>query len=159
MTEGTKSYLIGCHQFFLHPLFVFIAWRLEYKMWPKLREVIAIILHDIGICGRNYLSDDNAKIGHWILGADIAYKLLGQEGYFLTAGHAKEESGLGESLLARADKRSRLIEPKWWSAFYKLVEPPLRGNSNKWRKLVAENLKQENPIGNHQLYLKHRQNR
>lgn len=156
MTEGTKSYLIGCHQFLLHPLCVFLAWRLEYKTWPKLWHITCIILHDIGICGRNYLSDDRAKIGHWMLGADIAYKLLGQEGFFLTAGHAKEESGFDESLLARADKRSWLVAPMpwlWWNYWVEgwKIKP------GEWKKMVVENLRQKNPIGNHQLYLKHKE--
>ena len=72
MTEGTKSYLIGCHQFLLHPLFVLMAWRLEYKSWPKWWEIIGIFLHDVGVCGRQYLSDDKAKEGHWRKGSKMA---------------------------------------------------------------------------------------
>ena len=56
LSEGTKSYLIGSHQFLLHPIWVLLAWRLEYKSWPKWWEIICIFLHDIGICGRQYLS-------------------------------------------------------------------------------------------------------
>lgn len=167
MTEGTKSYLIGCHQFLLHPLCVFLAWRLEYKTWPKWWEVVCIFLHDVGICGRQYLSNDNAKIGHWEKGASIVHKLFYQRGntsrcwdaYFFIAGHT-HESGFPANRLARADKRSHLVAPTWWQWWYYWIEgygkhgaasPP------RWRELVAENLKKEKPIDSHQLYIKHRQ--
>jgi len=170
MTEGTKSYLIGCHQFLLHPLFVLLAWRLEHKSWPKWWEVICIFLHDVGICGRQYLSDDTAKIGHWNKGAELAFYIgdlftrntsASLMMYYICAGHCPEESHFQKSKLWRPDKRSWLIAPMWWLWWNYWVEwsgkgigvtkPPL------WRKLVAENLKQKNPIGNHQLYLKNRQ--
>ncbi len=119
MTEGTKSYLIGCHQFLLHPLWVIMAWRLEYKSWPKWWQAVCIFLHDIGIYGRQYPSDDKAKIGHWEKGAKLAMLLLNfgplrYAGPFLfIAGHTCE-SRYPESLLARADKRSMLTAPMWW---------------------------------------------
>ena len=169
MTEGTKSYLIGCHQFFLHPLFVLLAWRLEYESWPKWWQTICIFLHDVGICGRQYLSDDKAKVGHWNKGAEWAFYigyLLKRNNisaltmYYFCAGHT-QESHFSESRLARADKRSWLVAPMWWLWWNYWVEWSGKGIGvtppPKWRKLVAKNLKQKNPIGNHQLYLKHRE--
>lgn len=171
MTEGTKSYLIGCHQFLLHPLWVLLAWRLEYKSWPKWWELICIFLHDCGVCGRQYLSDDKAKIGHWEKGADLSFKVvwhLGQHrrsylayrSHDLVAGHCPEESGYCESRLSRADKRSWLVVPMWWKWCNYWVEwsgkgigvtpPPI------WTELVKENLKRTKPLGNHELYLKNR---
>jgi len=178
MTEGTKSYLIGCHQFLLHPLWVLLAWRLEYKCWPKCWEILGIFLHDIGICGRQYLSDDKGKIGHWRKGAfltsSIVYRLvygklypraikwllLPTKAFDFCAGHCPEESGFPESKLSRADKRSWLVAPicwLWWNYWIEWnnkgigVTPP-----PKWRKLVKENLKRERPMGNHQLYMRNR---
>ena len=170
MTEGTKSYLIGCHQFFWHPLWVLMAWRLEYKSWPKWWEIICIFLHDVGICGREYLSDDSAKRGHWKMGADLSEIIicritgdcrLSFHADFLCGGHAPKESGYSESRLFRPDKRSHLVCPKWlqwwqhWVEFdkagIKVTTPPV------WRKLVAENLKRKNPTGSHELYIKNRQ--
>ena len=169
MTEGTKSFLIGCHQFFIHPLFVLMAWKLEYKSWPKWWEIVCIFLHDIGICGREYLSDDKAKIGHWYKGAILALSFMrythkrqcdtkGLIAFNLCAGHCPGESEWPESKLSRADKRSWLIAPTWWLwwnywiefAGIEAAKPP------KWRALVAENLKRKNPIGNHELYLRNR---
>lgn len=168
MTEGTKSYLIGCHQFFFHPLWVLLAWRLEYKSWPKWWETIAVLLHDIGICGRQYLSDDGAKKGHWKLGTSLADALVNRltgvkrvvwwEVCRLCAGHCSEESGWPESKLSRADKRSRLVAPMWWTWWEYWVEfsDIKAAGPKQWRKAVAENLKREKPIGNHELHIRTR---
>lgn len=170
MKEGTRSYLFGCHQFLLHPLWVLLAWRLEYKSWPKWWEIIAIFLHDIGICGRQYLSNDEAKIGHWRKGTHLSFyivrKLTGSicKGAilagFLCAGHCPEESNFPESKLSRADKRSWLVAPMWWLWFNYWVEWQGKGlgvtKPLEWKKLVAENLKRKNPIGSHELYVRNR---
>ncbi len=172
MTEGTKSYLIGCHQFLLHPLWVLLAWRLEYKSWPKWWELICIFLHDIGICGRQYLSDDTAKKGHWYLGAHLASDFIWMlnrrsflhiDAYKFCAGHSST-SVFAKSKLWRADKRSWLVAPMWWLWWNYWIEwsgkkglgvtkPPL------WKKIVAENLRKRNPKGSHELYIKHRKQR
>ena len=175
MTEGTKSYLIGCHNFVFHPLWVLLAWRLEYQSWPRWWEIICILLHDIGICGRNYLSDDEAKVGHWYRGAKLACRIVGtikkEPVYWITdddwkeplwkqavemcAGHCPEESRYPESRLSRADKRSRLVAPMWWTWWEYWVEfSGIKAAGPKhWRKAVAENLKRERPLGNHELHL------
>lgn len=177
MNEGTKSYLFGCHQFLMHPLQVIRAWRMEYGTWPEWWQIIGIFLHDIGVCGRQYLSDDKAKIGHWKRGAHLArdivrficLKLKYSDSkraiivvstFYLCAGHCPEESGFDESKLSRADKRSWVIAPMWWlwSNYYiewhgkviGVTPPPV------WKALVAENLKRQKPLGNHELYLKNR---
>jgi len=123
MKEGTKSVLFGCHNPLMHGIWVLIAWRLEYKSWPKWWEVVGIFLHDIGVSRRQYLSDDQAKIGHWFKGASLAagivYK-ISKKTYLHTltwefvAGHCPEESHYPMSKLARADKRSWLVAPSWW---------------------------------------------
>jgi len=130
MTEGTKSFLVGCHQFLLHPLWVLMAWRLRFKKWPAWWQVICIFLHDVGICGRNYLFDPEAKKGHWELGAqwsaELVWKLTSIEekarllsvgwtrAYSLCAGHSPSDSGFPRSDLFWADKMSWLVAPMWW---------------------------------------------
>lgn len=164
MTEGTKSYLIGCHQFLLHPIWVLLAWRLEYKSWPKWWEIICIFLHDIGICGKQYLSDDYAKKGHWYWGGHYAGRIvyrfkrqwhLGWVARRFCWGHSSE-SGFPKSKLWKADKRSWLVAPMWWLWLNYYIEWHGKGigvtRPPKWRKLVYENLKKENPIGSHRLY-------
>jgi len=170
MKEGTKSVLFGCHNPILHGIFVLMAWKLEYKAWPKWWEIICIFLHDIGVWGRQYLSDDDAKIGHWETGAHFAVWLfnfgplrfanLGGAPFLFIAGHAPEESGYPKSKLWKPDKRVWLVAPLWllwWNYWVEwsnnsigVTKPPL------WRKLVVENLKSIEPIGNHELYIQNR---
>lgn len=186
ISEGTRSYLIGCHQFFLHPLFVLLAWKLEYHSRPKWWEIICIFLHDIGICQRQYLSNDKAKVGHWEQGAKLVCRIVGtiiddsrywvwnrkkdpwempfwMQAYLLCAGHCPEESGFPESKLSRADKRSWLVAPMWWLWWNYWVEwhgkdfgTTLYDATAGWKRQVAENLRSENPTGSHELYLRNR---
>lgn len=166
MREGTKSVLFGCHNPILHGIFVLMAWRLEYKSWPKWWELIGIFLHDIGVWGRQYLSDDKAKIGHWRLGASwtsviVAY-LHGpsKDAYLFVAGHCPKESGAIKSKLWKPDKRVWIVAPMcllWWNYWIEwsgngigVTKPPI------WKKLVDENLKKSEPIGNHELYIQNR---
>jgi hypothetical protein len=157
--EGTKSYLMGCHQFLLHPLWVLLAWRLEYKSWPKFWQIVCIFLHDIGHIGKQYLSNPYEKQIHWVPGANIAEKLFGIKGFRFVAGHSSQ-SGFSKSKLWKADKRSWLVAPMWWlwinyyiewhNSPHKITPPPL------WKNLMRQNLASDNPIGSHELYLKHR---
>lgn len=150
MTEGTKSYLFGCHHFFFHPLWVMIAWIKHFKCLPRWWEFVCIILHDIGIYGKNYLSGD--KSGHWVRGAVIADKLFGLKGFMLIAGHTTE-SRFPKSKLFRADKESWLIAPKLWMWWNHFLEDFGSINPTKWRGLVKENLNRRHPKDSHQLFL------
>jgi len=167
LKEGTRSYLIGSHQFLLHPLWVLFAWRLEYKGWPKWWEIICIFLHDVGVCGRQYLSDDGAKKGHWMLGAWWSYLIvwklsrnpyLGQVAAWTCAGHCPGESSLPhlpvhESKLFRADKRSWLIAPMWWLWSNYWIEDFSITTPRTWRRLVEENLREPKMKSSHALFL------
>lgn len=161
MTEGTKSYLFGCHQFFLHPLWILFAWRLEYGSWPRLWEIICIFLHDVGICGRQYMSDDEAKAGHWQLGGVIAQQFflawglpkIARRSFDFIAGHCPHESGFPKSMMFRPDKRSYLVAPMWWKWWNYWVEGFKITNPVVWTELVRENLESEVPMEHHELYL------
>lgn len=154
MNEGTKSYLFGCHHFFIHPLLVLIAWIKEYKTFPKFWELICIFLHDIGHVGKQYLSDPKEKQKHWMLGADIAYKLFGLKGFYLIAGHTTQNSH-PRSKLFIPDKKSWLIAPNWWLWLnYKIEDFQSEAAKPKaWKALVSENVKNGYPKGNHEMYL------
>ena len=162
MNEGTKSYLFGCHQFFFHPLWVLFAWRLEYKSWPKLWQIICILLHDVGIIGRQYIAVDESKLGHWMLGANIAQRLflrldmpkIAWKSWVLIAGHCPNESSLPKSKLFISDKRAYLIEPMWmkWLNYY--LEDFRISNPIDWTERVRANLKCREPLGSHELYLR-----
>lgn len=186
MTEGTRSYLFGCHHFLMHPIQDIRGWWYEHGRWPCWWEIIAIFCHDIGVCGRQYLSVPGAKAGHWRKGANLARRIVrdvyrvkawllrrhrytlsrlmarayGEEAYRLVAGHCPEESGYPRSNLFRPDKRCWVIAPMWWlwSNYYVewcgknvgVTPPPV------WKELCRKNLETENPIGNHELYEKHK---
>lgn len=151
MTEGTKSYLIGCHQFLIHPLCVLWAWRKWYGSWPKFWQIVCIFIHDIGICGRQYLSDKNAKMGHWELGTKWAYILFGNKGAMFCAGHTPEFAG-PRSDLWYADKYSWVVAPMWWLWNNFRVERFQVTNPLEWKILVAKNLLKENHFSSHKLY-------
>jgi len=156
MTEGTKSYLFGCHQFFMHPLMVIIAWIKLFNSFPMFWELVCIFLHDIGHIGKNYLSDYEQKKKYWELGANIADKLFGKKGYYLIALHTKQ-SGIGknaQSTLLYADKYSWVIAPVWWLRLNDKVEAFGKQRSlETWRKMVKENWDKGCPQGNHEIYL------
>ena len=167
MTEGTKSYLIGCHQFFLHPLWVLMAWRLEYKSWPAWWELICILFHDIGICGRQYLSDDKAKDGHWYLGAHYASDLLWMfnrrsslhiAAYKMCGGHSPLESNFPKSKLFRADKRARIVMPTWmmWPEYWIEIKKAGGVNPPEWRKVLKKKLASGEIFNGHELYIETR---
>jgi hypothetical protein len=152
MTEGTKSYLIGCHSFIMHPLMVLKAWKWWFGKYPKLWQIVCIFLHDIGICGRQYISDNDAKFGHWELGARLAGYLFGLKGSLFCAGHTPEFSG-PRSDLWYADKASWLVAPLWWLwSNYRLegfqVSHPLQ-----WQIIIAKNLLAENHFSSHQIFI------
>lgn len=161
MTEGTRSLLIGCHSFIMHPLMVIKAWRWWFGHWPKPWQIICIVVHDWGVAGRQYLSNNNAKYGHWMLGAVIAKKLFGDKGSAFVAGHTPESSEQGwvRSDLWYADKASWLVAPLWWLWLNYRLEKFQVSHPHQWRVIIAKNLRDDlasggnNHFGGHQLYL------
>lgn len=155
MSEGTKSYLFGCHHFFFHPLFVLMAWVKLYRRWPKWWELVCIFLHDIGHIGKQYLSHYEEKKQHWVLGAEIAYKLFGPKGYAMVAGHVTQ-AGVLRSKLYKPDKHSWIIAWKWWLRFNRVVEPQLKAATvEEFQQAVEENIKGGYQNGNHSIYLRY----
>lgn len=157
VSEGTRSLLIGCHQFIMHPIQVVRAWRWWFGKWPRPWQVACIFLHDIGLAGRQYLSDPKAKNGHWGLGAEVARKLFGERGFLLCAGHTPE-SWHPRSDLWYADKASWLLAPVWWMKLNYLLDVSNNGRGvtgpyefKLWigRKLLED----EYPFSAHDCYL------
>jgi hypothetical protein len=74
MKIGTKSLLFGCHQFMIHPYYVYKGWLKLYSR-PNWKEFICIIVHDWGYWG---CADMDGKEGssHSIYGAYLATKYL-----------------------------------------------------------------------------------
>lgn len=151
MTEGTKSYLFGCHQFLAHPLVVILAWKKLYNTYPKPWEIVCIFLHDVGHIGKNYLSDYEQKKEHWKLGANIAYRLFRSKGFYLVAGH-DVNSELPRSQLFWADKYSWLVAPRWWLESNIRVEG-FTYNVDEFLEKAKENWDKGCPTSTHQVYL------
>lgn len=75
LNVGTKSLLVGAHQFFLHPIFVLWGWVKIYG-WPKEFPIyVAILLHDIGYWGKTSMDGEGGKT-HPELGAKLVSKLF-----------------------------------------------------------------------------------
>ena len=157
MSEGTISYLIGCHHFFLHPLWVLVAWIKEYRSFPKPWELACIFLHDIGHIGKEYLTDPKQKAEHWKLGAIIAGKLFGEKGFLMVAGHSKG-SGFPRSKLFVPDKKSWIVAPAWWLRSNSWFEDfgSTFSHPGKWKALCIENANAGFPKGSHEMYLEHK---
>ena len=156
MTQGTKSYLFGCHSFIIHPICILIAWIKEYKSFPCFWEICCIFLHDIGHIGKQYLSDPKQKIDHWILGALIARKLFGEKGFSFIAGHTNK-SKYPRSKLFIPDKKSWLYSPKWWLILNDKIEDFGAGPDypDIWIQMVRENAEAGFPKGSHDMYLEY----
>lgn len=75
MTIGTRSILFGAHCFFIHPVFLFIAWwRLYGFPWnPKLW--VAFVVHDLGYWGKPNMDGEEGE-SHPELGARIMRRLF-----------------------------------------------------------------------------------
>jgi hypothetical protein len=153
MTEGTRSYLFGCHHFLIHPLVVIIAWKKLYKYYPKPWEIGCIFLHDIGHIGKNYLTYYSEKKKHWELGARIARRLFGVEGGLLVASHSAA-AGIGRGRMYWPDKYSWLIAPRWWLILNDKVEGFDKTRTlDEFLETAKTNWENGCPHGTHQIYL------
>jgi hypothetical protein len=142
MTEGTKSVLLGAHQFILHPILVLIQFMRFHKRFPQWWELVGIFLHDMGYCGLNYLSNKKSKPLHVYRSAALAKKLLsklgrGDEVFEFIMGH------LGtypvRSDLYWPDKLSQLITPKSWLYWEKWVEG-FEKSPDEWMEIVKDRI-------------------
>ena len=157
MKQGTISVLIGCHSV-VHSLLVVKAWVKLYNSFPAPWELICILIHDIGHWNTNYLDNLEEKKGHWKLGAILAYKLFGDKGYSLCAGHC-EYSGCPQSQMYKADKLSQLGYPYIWSWWYQIFEPKIGMGYTKWEAYTRFQSQVKNSIetgeyrSSHDMYL------
>ena len=150
MSQGTKSILFGAHQFIVHPYFVYKAFKLCNYRKPQFWELICIIIHDWGYWGMDYLIDRKvenwrADDGHEKLGARIALRLFGLQGYKFVMGHGGEALRFHpkhRSAMYWPDKISSLIAPRWWLQWTMIVEKfPI--DVDTWRSEVIQRLRAE----------------
>jgi hypothetical protein len=131
MKIGTKSLLFGVHCFFIHPLWVALAWWKLYGFPFNPRLWVAFIVHDWGYWGSPEM---DGKIGdqHPVRGAEIMHKLFDKTtvckchmcmeyagAYYwldfclLHSRFLAKQLGYPPSRLCMADKLSLGLEP-WW---------------------------------------------
>lgn len=132
MTMGTRTLLVGVHQFILHPLFVAIAWVKLYRRLPRWWEAICIAVHDIGYLGCPNIDGKEGerhpergailadKLCYILMRATLHSRASSTERALaagrLCLGHSKtwaKRTGHSLSDLYPADKLSLVLEP-WW---------------------------------------------
>jgi hypothetical protein len=137
MTVGTKSVLFGAHQFFIHPLFVALAWWKLYGFPIDPRLWVAFFIHDLGYWGKPNMDgaegerhvEWGARVMSWLFDgkpqADFEFVVLkdadgrktsigrwGQLCLFHSRFYAKRY-GFRHSRLCVADKLAVTLEPYW----------------------------------------------
>lgn len=130
MKVGTKSILFGVHCFFIHPIFVFIAWWKLYGLPIDPRLWIAFIVHDIGYIGKPNMDGAEGET-HVELGAKVMSFLFGQKWGDFTKYHSRfyaKKDGAKPSKLCIADKYAMCLEPVW---FY-LIRASLSGEIHEY---------------------------
>lgn len=143
MKSGTKTILFGTHQFFIHPIFVFMAWLILYKRLPNRYEFLAILTHDLGYWGlpnidgeegeehpaivydfwMNFLRPKNGLTATWR--AIISEEVIGHSRFY------SNKTDFPLSKLFYADKLSVTLYPSW---FYLLLAN-LSGEIKEYMKL------------------------
>lgn len=129
---GTKSLLVGVHQFAWHPVTVYVAWCKLYGHRPTWREAVCIIVHDWGYWGCDDMDGDDGEL-HPYVGAKIAKFLFGDAYHELVLNHSRflcKSRDVEPSKLCWADKVSMFYDPMW---FY-LFRARLTGELAQYRK-------------------------
>ena len=114
MKVGTKSVLFGAHAFYIHPIFVLIAWIKLYGFPYDPRLWIVFFVHDLGYWGKPNMDGKEGKT-HVELGAKIM-SIFGKEWSDLSKYHSRfyaKKDGVIPSKLCIADKLAICLEPSW----------------------------------------------
>lgn len=114
---GPRSVLFGAHCWFLHPIFVAVAWRRLYGTPLDPRLWLSFFLHDLGYLAF-WCRDMDGEQGerHVLFGAAIMRKLFGPEWGDLCLYHSRfwaKKHGRNYSRLCVADKLATALEPAW----------------------------------------------
>ncbi len=114
MKIGTKSILYGIHAFWLHPIFVAIAWRQIFGMPWNPRLWIAFFVHDLGYWGKPNMDGPEGET-HIGFGARVMER-FGLQWYRLCYYHSRfwaKKHCAQISSLCIADKWAMIITPVW----------------------------------------------
>lgn len=119
MKVGTKSMLFGAHCFFIHPIFVFVAWWKLYGFPFDPRLWIAFIVHDLGYWGKPNMDGEEGE-KHVEFGAKIMGFLFGKQWADFARYHSRyyaKRDNVKPSKLCIADKYAICLEPTWFYLF------------------------------------------
>lgn len=112
---GTRSLLIGAHQFLLHPACVLIAWTRLYGLPLDPRLWLLAVVHDWGYWGKHDM-DGPEGLTHPARGAAIMRRVGGADWEALAAGHSRSYAKtlqLPTSALCAPDKLATAMLPAW----------------------------------------------
>lgn len=112
---GTKSILIGAHCFFLHPLFVFMAWWHLYGFPWDIRLWLSFLLHDIGYWSKLNMDGPEGET-HPEVGARVMRFLFGNKWGNFCLYHSRyyaKKHDAKPSQLCFADKLAFVYTPRW----------------------------------------------
>lgn len=141
MKIGTKSLLYGAHCFFIHPMFVFMAWWRLYGFPYDPRLWVAFVVHDWGYWGKPNMDGPEGE-SHVELGAKIMGKLFGPTWADFTRYHSRfyaRKDGAKPSKLCYADKLATWYE---WPLFY-LLRATLTGEIKEYRACTEGKYRKE----------------
>lgn len=114
MKIGSKSLLLGAHQFVIHPIMLFVAWCKLFGFPFDPRLWIAFIVHDLGYWGKPNMDGEEGET-HPELGGRLMNFLFGPKwGNFTllhSASYAKKFDQQISQLWA-ADKMATIIVPR-----------------------------------------------
>jgi hypothetical protein len=120
MKLGTKSILIGSHQFIIHPLTLAYCWWKHYGFPFDPRLWISFFLHDIGYLFKSNIDGEEGK-NHPYLGAKIMGFFFGKKWYEFCLLHSREMAKRHNkpvSRLAIVDKWAYCKEPLYILRIY-----------------------------------------
>lgn len=115
MKMGSKSLLLGAHQFILHPIMMLITWwrlfgaPLDPRLW------IAFFVHDLGYWGCATMDGKDGE-RHVEIGAEFMRMCFGERWYEFMLYHSRfyaRQAGKPISRLCVADKYVIATTP-WW---------------------------------------------
>lgn len=115
MKVGTKSVLYGVHCFFIHPIWVFLAWWKLYGFPSDPRLWVAFLTHDLGYWGCENMDGPEGE-RHPIWAAKFMTRHFGYEWGLVCLCHSRffaKQQQLPPSPLCFADKLVPSLEP-WW---------------------------------------------
>ncbi len=115
MNIGTKSLLYGAHTFWLHPIFVALAWIKLFGFPHEIRVWIAFVIHDWGYWGKPNMDGEEGET-HPKWAASKMRKWFGRHWEDFCLYHSRfyaKRHHMRVSKLCYADKLANSLMPRW----------------------------------------------